>query len=178
MAPAVEVLCGACQSAIEAGEEIQRCPDCGVSFHPECWAENRGCSSYGCAQVGALEPRTETAELAPAPDDLEFEPVATNDVFPVAPFTSSEVAGPIKPAIEWDYVILPIALVCALVGLLAFGIPAALAGVATVIYRRRARVIAHPRMLDASMIISLAAVVAGVVFSWYWWLGGAAVSGM
>jgi hypothetical protein len=36
-------------------DEILACPQCGLRFHAECWAENRGCSAYGCAQVGALD---------------------------------------------------------------------------------------------------------------------------
>lgn len=177
---AKEVLCGACQSAIDPDELMTRCPDCGVSFHPECWAENRGCSSYGCKQVGVLDAEMAAAEESAGTDDLEFEPVVRRAASPevVTAEAESGLAVPSKPPIEWDYLLLPLALVGALLGLVAFGIPAALAGVATVVYRRRVRSIAHPRMLDASMIISLAAVVAGLVFSWYWWLGGPTVAGM
>ena len=32
------------------------CPSCGLVFHAECWAENYGCSAYGCPQVNALKP--------------------------------------------------------------------------------------------------------------------------
>jgi hypothetical protein len=41
-------VCSICQTAVVAGEQILSCPDCGLPFHQECWAENRGCSAYGC----------------------------------------------------------------------------------------------------------------------------------
>jgi RING finger family protein/uncharacterized protein UPF0547 len=40
--------CGVCQTAIAALESVGRCPKCDAPHHGECWAENGGCSSYGC----------------------------------------------------------------------------------------------------------------------------------
>jgi hypothetical protein len=48
--------CSVCLCAIESAEETTDCPACGLRFHADCWTENRGCSAYGCAQVGALDP--------------------------------------------------------------------------------------------------------------------------
>jgi uncharacterized CHY-type Zn-finger protein len=56
---AAAALCSVCQTSITTGEATERCPACGQTYHAECWAENRGCASYGCAQVGALEPKGE-----------------------------------------------------------------------------------------------------------------------
>ena len=53
--PAKETACGVCHSPITIFDDVTQCPSCGLMFHTECWTENRGCSSYGCAQVGALE---------------------------------------------------------------------------------------------------------------------------
>jgi hypothetical protein len=159
-------LCGACQSEINGEEETHQCPDCGVKFHAECWIENRGCSSYGCQQVGALDPKApQVAHLeleAPDPAELEFEPLA-----PPPP--------PSVPAVEWDYLSLPLALGASLVGLMTFGLPALIGGAALFIYRRRAPAINHPRMLVSSIIICGGGLVLGVPLSWYWWLSGPAV---
>jgi len=166
-------LCGACQSEINPGEETHQCPDCGVKFHADCWTENRGCSSYGCKQVGALDPKpaeetppTPEAEAAIAPD-LEFEPVST----PAPP----PPPAPSAPAIEWDYLSLPLALVASLIGLITFGLPALLAASALYLYRRRARLINHPKMLIASILISAAGIALGAALSWYWWLSGPSI---
>jgi DNA-directed RNA polymerase subunit RPC12/RpoP len=69
--------CSICQCAIAKGEQSTRCPTCGVSFHEQCWTENKGCSSYGCAQVNALDdtPKVE-AEIADDPTPYTSEPVA------------------------------------------------------------------------------------------------------
>ncbi len=41
--------CSICHWPIEAAEERAVCSDCHLPFHAECWAENQGCSAYGCA---------------------------------------------------------------------------------------------------------------------------------
>ncbi|MDB5173884.1 MAG: hypothetical protein JWN51_2657 [Phycisphaerales bacterium] len=53
--PKSDPMCGVCHSTISIFEETAECPSCGLPFHTDCWAENRGCSAYGCPQVGALE---------------------------------------------------------------------------------------------------------------------------
>ncbi len=50
------VMCGICQSRIAASEQMTTCPECALTFHADCWSENRGCAAYGCSQVGVLEP--------------------------------------------------------------------------------------------------------------------------
>ena len=47
--------CGVCHAAISALDEATQCPSCGLSFHADCWTENRGCSAFGCKEVGALD---------------------------------------------------------------------------------------------------------------------------
>ncbi len=54
-------ICSICQTAIVAGEHILYCPDCKLPFHKECWAENRGCSAYGCKSA----PPTVKADASP-----------------------------------------------------------------------------------------------------------------
>ena len=40
--------CGVCQTPIQPGEEVGRCPRCDAPHHVECWAENGGCATYAC----------------------------------------------------------------------------------------------------------------------------------
>jgi FHA domain len=54
-APKADPQCGVCHTPISMFEETVHCPSCRLPFHSDCWAENRGCSAYGCPQVGALE---------------------------------------------------------------------------------------------------------------------------
>ncbi|HEY8748084.1 MAG TPA: FHA domain-containing protein [Tepidisphaeraceae bacterium] len=157
-----QVLCGACQSEISPDEQTAECGDCGVKFHADCWIENRGCSSYGCKQVGALDPKPAPSTLfdaaPPESDALDFEP-------PAPP-----VAMPTDPAIEWDYLALPLALVTALVGLITFGIPALIAGTLLYLYQRRGSALSHPQMLMGSIALCAFATVCGFVLSWFWWI--------
>src|SRR5439155_11036441 len=58
MALGEKQVCSICQWEITADAEKQRCPECGLHFHAECWKQNYGCSAYGCAQVNILvDPR-------------------------------------------------------------------------------------------------------------------------
>jgi hypothetical protein len=43
--------CPICQTQVVRGEAIVACPSCSLSYHEECWNENRGCGAYGCAQA-------------------------------------------------------------------------------------------------------------------------------
>ena len=50
--------CPICGCAFEEKDEIHICPDCKVPHHVECWAENRGCSTYGCKSTAHQETHT------------------------------------------------------------------------------------------------------------------------
>lgn len=58
----VGCLCAICQTSIDGGAAVGRCPACEAPFHTECWAENGGCATYGCAHM----PETVKAEEATA----------------------------------------------------------------------------------------------------------------
>ncbi|HMO27331.1 MAG TPA: FHA domain-containing protein, partial [Tepidisphaeraceae bacterium] len=82
-------VCGVCQWAIEPGDAVTVCPGCATRFHTECWRENRGCSSYGCEQVNALDPQRDAAAPAAPPSlptsaDLERETRRTGKVLLLA----------------------------------------------------------------------------------------------
>ncbi len=42
-------ICPFCRFPIKAGEEVITCPDCQAVLHADCWRENGGCTTYGCA---------------------------------------------------------------------------------------------------------------------------------
>lgn len=48
--------CPICNTAFETGDVKTVCPACKLVFHSECWKENKGCATYGCSQVNALNP--------------------------------------------------------------------------------------------------------------------------
>lgn len=50
--------CPICGCGFEEGDEIRMCPDCKTPHHDECWSENRGCSTYGCASAAHQETHT------------------------------------------------------------------------------------------------------------------------
>jgi hypothetical protein len=149
--------CGACHSEIEGGEETTCCPDCGVSFHANCWTENLGCSSYGCKQVGILDP----AHTSPP---VDIEPSPSIEIAPDEPVA--------KLHVDWSYPMLAAALGSAVAGLLAFGVPPAICLIGISVYRVRAGTKLQRGLLVASTLITLVATGAGAAFSWYWWLAG------
>ena len=95
--------CSVCQWDVEPQQVLQRCPDCGALYHRDCWQENNGCGSYGCAQVGAVAPQ---AVDAPA-GELELSPSSQHAARHAVPLAAAVVGS--------------------VVGILTFGVPALLA---------------------------------------------------
>lgn len=50
--------CPICGCGFEECDEIRVCPDCKTPHHDECWTENHGCSTYGCASTAHQETHT------------------------------------------------------------------------------------------------------------------------
>ena len=51
-------VCPYCRTEVGASEaERMDCPACGTPHHPECFAENGGCTVFGCAQAPPAEPK-------------------------------------------------------------------------------------------------------------------------
>ena len=50
-----ESTCPICCSEFSVGDSLVICPDCKTIYHSECWDENHGCSTYGCASTKHLE---------------------------------------------------------------------------------------------------------------------------
>ena len=49
-------ICPVCSTPVESADVRTVCTSCKVTFHQECWQENKGCATYGCNQVNALNP--------------------------------------------------------------------------------------------------------------------------
>ena len=146
-----ELICGACQSPISLLEEKHDCPECGVTLHAECWTENLGCSTYGCKQVGILDPHRDEPKIMAAPAIVE----APDNV---------------SATVEWAYLFLALSFGAALLGAVTFGIPPALAAIGIVAYARLRRMREHGWMLRVSLVISLLSSLGGFCLSWYWWM--------
>jgi hypothetical protein len=142
-------VCSICQWEIMADVPTQRCPDCGQTFHVECWRENRGCSAYGCRQVNALAD----------PRDAQVH--------------EEEVGTPpqVTRRVSWEKPLVAASVAASLAGLLAFGLPALLVAILAASYRRKHRQRMHRGRLRACIIISVLGLIAGIAVSGYWWLG-------
>jgi hypothetical protein len=141
--------CSTCHSPIAAGESFVSCPDCAMHYHAECWQENFGCSTYGCAKVNCLKP-DETPAL-PAAASASHE-------------SSTELA---PPAVPWE-VMLFAASIGSLLGALLFGGLSAIVviGCLVVMIRRRPR---RWGLLIAALMIGCAGIAVGLVLSDFWY---------
>jgi hypothetical protein len=71
------LVCPYCRTNIAAGDQPLICEGCGAAHHADCYAENGGCTIFGCSQAPADEPKVSvsTPELAiasgPSPARVE-----------------------------------------------------------------------------------------------------------
>ena len=66
-------VCPYCRSGFEPDEEITHCPACGTPHHADCFAENGGCTIFGCTAAPVDDPKisiTPTDLHPPAPSAL------------------------------------------------------------------------------------------------------------
>ena len=149
--------CGICQWPIEADEALHKCIACGTFFHEECWRENHGCSTYGCVEVNAAVPKK--------------RPATPSDVAPAAaaaPVIESAPTAPAAKPFAWAHMLLGLSVVGSLLGLLAFGVPAAVVGLIAAV-RLLVTKTESRSVLAAAVVIALLGVVAGVMISRLWW---------
>lgn len=74
-------VCPYCRTEVgSAAEERLECPGCGTPHHPECFAENGGCTVFGCSKAPQDDPKISVSgtELnqSPAPAPFPSNPVA------------------------------------------------------------------------------------------------------
>ena len=158
--------CGACQSTIAPAEELATCPACGLTFHADCWAENYGCSAYGCSQVNALLPLEKAKPIEPNGS----RPGDGADVLDTE--LLGEGAEPPAEKVPGAYVLLGTSVAALLAGAFTFGVPSLLAAVAALVYLKRQRGTPHRGVAWAAAALALAGVAAGAAVSYVWWLGG------
>jgi hypothetical protein len=144
--------CGICHSSIEPGEETTGCPDCGTSYHTDCWHENYGCATYGCAQVNALKPANVAEEEAKAAAE-------------------APVNGEPAHSTPWELILLALSLAGTLVGTLSFGIPAAIVGIVTGVMLAKGK-IRHHGIFAAAMVVSALGILVGLGVSDLIWFAG------
>jgi hypothetical protein len=145
-------VCSICQWEMMADAQTHRCPDCGLTFHAECWQENRGCSAYGCPQVNAL--------ADPRDAQVDEEEIG-------APPHSSER----RARASWEKPLLAASVAASLLGVIAFGLPALLVAILAARYLREHRGRARAGPLIGCIVISVLGLIAGIAVSGYWWLG-------
>ncbi|MBT3194799.1 MAG: DUF4190 domain-containing protein [Verrucomicrobia bacterium] len=61
--PSAEMSCSYCRMPLNHNEAINTCPSCRTPHHEECWAENGGCSVFGCPEAPEEE---DTISISPA----------------------------------------------------------------------------------------------------------------
>lgn len=155
----MEVVCSVCQCPLLSGETIIECPECGLTFHEECWTENKGCSAYGCKQVGILDPEVQAMAHAAtqAPSDAAVEQALADHAQ-----AQAEAHTP------WEYLLLALSLLSLAIAAPTFGIPSLAVGILAIRYLRK-------RNDCKRWAIVLCVVLSGIGFmggawsGWVWW---------
>ena len=149
--PAAEAqagLCSVCQSPVERGDATTTCPECHLSFHSECWTENRGCSAYGCSQVNVLAPVMETPK-----ERTVFSGEA------------NQANG--HSSVPWEFVLLGMAVMGGVLSLFVYGVPSAIVAIGALGLLIRSR--ADNRWaLWVALVLSLAGGAGGVAIARLW----------
>lgn|GEM_PF-4149991 len=145
VAPANEVSCSACHTTIAIGQQRHTCPECQIVMHEDCWRENGGCATYGCAQANVIEP----------PPSIPNEPRADTNSLDNSEAVSTSRKS--TPAVR--------SLIFGLVSLLLFGVPAVAYGVFELV---------RPNVASKQRVYGLASILFGSIgflVSGWWWLG-------
>jgi hypothetical protein len=157
--------CGICQSGILFNEKTTTCPSCGLTFHADCWVENRGCSAYGCPQVGILDAKQPSTEVNESSDDdaaVAAEAAAVE--------REAAKAYSAKTPFPWEFATLAASAFCLLVSVLTFGVPSLLIGAGTMIYlSKKPGVRRKTGILLLSTAIALVGFLVGLMASWFFW---------
>lgn len=165
--------CGICQTGIGPDEATTSCPSCGLTFHADCWVENRGCAAYGCPQVGALEPKKRSASAAGADRDETDDGIEDADPQRLAEIEDEAQKLSQKPPMPWEHLVLAASVGCLLLSTLTFGAPSLLLGVGTMVYLSRTPgVMRKTGVLLLATFLAFVGFVGGLALSWFWWIGG------
>ena len=146
--------CAICQSSIYPDEPTHPCPSCALVFHAECWQENFGCASYGCAQVNALAPKIDI-------------PAAAAAAAPADGTTAADDAPPAREPLPWDFVLLGASALALAASALSYGLPSLLAAAGVGWRMHRKRAYRNP-ILVAAAAVCVVGLIGGVVVSRFW----------
>jgi TM2 domain-containing membrane protein YozV len=72
--------CPYCRAGFEADDEIKVCEVCATPHHADCYAENGGCTVFGCANAPVDEPK-----ISITPSDMRGAPPVVAAPLPTAP---------------------------------------------------------------------------------------------
>jgi pSer/pThr/pTyr-binding forkhead associated (FHA) protein len=157
--------CGICQSGILFNEKTTTCPSCGLTFHDDCWVENRGCSAYGCPQVGILDAKKPEAMEAGGEGEDDDAAVAAE-----AAAVEREAAKSyaVKAPMPWEHITLAASAVCVIVSAFTFGVPSFVVGAGTMYYlSKKPGVRRKTGVLLLSTMIALVGFIVGLMVSWF-----------
>src|SRR5512133_2236576 len=95
----IATVCPYCRGAIENESELLGCDGCGTQHHPDCYAENGGCTVFGCRCAPAEEPKVSIAilELAHAAPPETVRPYPPASPPPPAVPGTSPLADSLPP---------------------------------------------------------------------------------
>jgi len=100
----VNPVCPYCRTEVgTVAEERLDCPGCGTPHHPECFAENGGCTVFGCSKAPQDEPKisvsgSELNQPSPmAPSPILMPPGPAQRVSRSGGFTVLQLSGPSQP---------------------------------------------------------------------------------
>ncbi|MGB7156578.1 MAG: FHA domain-containing protein [Tepidisphaeraceae bacterium] len=166
-APVHTGTCSICQWPTTTEDHVTDCPDCGLTFHAECWRENCGCSAYGCAQVNALPPKVQRPE-SPLSIAASADSEADAEAPLEAPATSSLEEPATASGLPVAHAALATSVVGGLIGLLGFGALSLVSLIVclTLLAKRRG----SRKLLLLAAALSLVGMAGGGVVSAMWWL--------
>jgi hypothetical protein len=171
-----QAFCGICQSQITMFEERTACPECGLSFHADCWAENLGCSAYGCSMVNSLAPKVDpgvNGDTAHANGTAQGAYDAPSEAYEDYD-SAAELDAP-KQSFPWEFLTLAGAVFGTLVGAICYGAPAllaALAALALLLKKPPAGTKRRKGVLVFTLLIALVGAAGGAAVSYLMFQGG------
>lgn len=86
--------CPYCRCVFEPDEEVLTCEACATPHHADCYAENGGCTVFGCAKAPADEPKLSISSA----DLNQARPVTATAPPPPNPAMTTSVPPPPRPA--------------------------------------------------------------------------------
>jgi hypothetical protein len=83
--------CPFCQFVIKPGDSVVACPHCEIPHHADCWMENAGCTTFGCAgansvaPAGAVSSQMGVRPLGPGGAAIPYRPMSPGSYGPPVP---------------------------------------------------------------------------------------------